>query len=81
MFLCLKLEEIVLYDESKANYTVFFRFLFLPDNVRVILTLNVLNSSEYILKHSSSDVKREFSIDGGDACFLHGSGEDCSDKW
>lgn len=41
-------------------YSAFFPFLFLPGNVRVILTLNVLNSSEYILKYSATDVKRDF---------------------
>jgi len=63
-------------------HSVFCRVLvlFLPDNVRVILTLNVLNSSEYILKYSSSDVKREFSVDEGNAHFLLGNGVDSSDK-
>ena len=46
----------------------------------MILTLNVLNSFEYIIKYSSHDVKREFSVDGGSACLLYHSEVDSSDK-
>lgn len=52
-------------------HSVCVSFYFLPDNVRVILTFNVLNSSEYILKYSATDVERETTGDGVNIFFLH----------